>query len=505
LAGEFQPTGGWVGTRFWYYPDSVEVETDPGYEYARIASPQFMADAERSQGDFSTPEDFERFKQLMLSPAIRQNIDHLNAHFVEYAAAFPELRELGTVARLMGICCRLRRADVRAWLDSDALLSVDLPACQTETERTQMVATAGLTVAASATVTPRLVRDSLEVRSVGADLERTVAEVFPQTEQLAGFLCRAAGKREEDWPLFADRAGKLLSEAARTKVKVLIESKSDLKAFAEVVSEAADFLLPEEFRVLEQQIQERQGKLDDLEARIQASALRIEGGNATEASVSAHNRLVDEYNREATEVSASTRRFNSMAFGTRVVCEIGGGIDLGPDQFSIRPVARSPALDAFRSAAQVAGTDWTSFGEGPRWIRSASGSGVSAFKNDLPKSNWQLIAKSRDDGIAQEQVTDGQGQVVWVQRELAGNVWRDFARLADGTWRERHFDRQAQELRIAVCRPGGLTQCSVAKMESPNRITFRPVDRGGLVAPQGRPLWWQATSGAPSVAANGRL
>jgi hypothetical protein len=502
LAGDSRPGDRWIGTRLWYYPDSVEVESDLGYQYARIASPRFTADAERSRDDFPAPEAFERFKQTALSPAIRDNIKHLNEHYAEYAAAFRELQELSTVARLMGICCWLRRADARAWLDLDALLSVELPACETESERTQLVVTAGFKAAANTRATPQIVRDSLEIRSLGADLERTVAEVFPQTEQLAGFLCRAAGKAKEDGPLFADRARQLLHEAGNTKVKTLIKSKSDLEAFAETAGEAADFPLYEPFRALEEEIRERQKKLDDLETRIEASRRRIEGGNDTAVLVSAHNRLVDEYNREAEQTNAAIRRVEGAHIAARVIVEIGGGINLGPEQFSIRPVATSPELDAFRAVARVAGTEWTRAGEGPRWLRSASRSGVTAFKNELPKSTWEATGRSSEGGIAQDRLTGGRDQVVWVQREVAVGTWRDLAKLEDGTWRERYFDGRAQELRVAGYRSGELTGCTVAKMVGPNRIVFGKMEPRGLAAPKEPPVWWRATREAAAAPAN---
>jgi hypothetical protein len=346
------------------------------------------------------------------------------------------------------------------------------------------------------------VRDSLEIRSLGADLERTVAEVFPQTEELAGFLCRAAGKTKEGRPLFADRARQLLNVAGNTKVKTLIKSKSDLEAFAETVGEAADFPLPEPFRTLKEQIGERQKKLDDLKTRIEASRQRIEGGNSTAALVSAHNGLVDEYNREAEQANAAIRRVESMDFGTRMICEIGGGIDLGPEQFSIRPVAGSPALDAFRATSRVAGTDWTRVGEGPRWLRSASRSGVTAFRNELPKSMWEATGRSSEGGIAQEQLTSGQDLVVWVQREVAVGTWRDLAKLEDGTWRERYFDGQAQELREASYKSNRPVESIVAKRVGPDRVVFGKTEPRGLVPPKEPPVWWRATNGAAATAAN---
>ena len=109
-----------------------------------ITNPRFTADAERSRDDFASPEDFQRRKAVTLSPGIRQNIDDLNLFYAYYAHAFAELAELSTVARLMGICSWLLKAQP-AWLDLDELLSVELPPCETETERTQLMASTFMT------------------------------------------------------------------------------------------------------------------------------------------------------------------------------------------------------------------------------------------------------------------------------------------------------------------------------------------------------------------------
>ena len=102
--------GKWIGTRFWFYPDSIGIESDLNYQYAMITNPIFMADAERSRDDFASPEEFQKKKNTTLSPSIRRNIDHLNQNYLQYAQAFNELKELTTVARLMGICSWLYKA-----------------------------------------------------------------------------------------------------------------------------------------------------------------------------------------------------------------------------------------------------------------------------------------------------------------------------------------------------------------------------------------------------------
>ena len=134
---------GWIGTRYWFYPDSIEVEADAAMRYGRVARPRFTADAERSQEDFATPLEFEAKKRTALLPSIRECIDHVNSCYEDYEKAYREIRELTTVARLMGVCSWLKQADTRN-LDLDALLSLEVPPLRTERDRTQMISVAYL-------------------------------------------------------------------------------------------------------------------------------------------------------------------------------------------------------------------------------------------------------------------------------------------------------------------------------------------------------------------------
>jgi hypothetical protein len=46
IAGPFDAEfGQWIGTRFWFYPESIRIETDFDSRYARIANARFTADA----------------------------------------------------------------------------------------------------------------------------------------------------------------------------------------------------------------------------------------------------------------------------------------------------------------------------------------------------------------------------------------------------------------------------------------------------------------------------
>ncbi|MDO8806470.1 MAG: hypothetical protein Q7R35_18825 [Elusimicrobiota bacterium] len=58
----------WVKTRFWFYPDSIEVQTDKTKHFARIINPHFLAYAERSRDDFASSDEFEKNKKLCCCP-----------------------------------------------------------------------------------------------------------------------------------------------------------------------------------------------------------------------------------------------------------------------------------------------------------------------------------------------------------------------------------------------------------------------------------------------------
>ena len=77
---------GWQGTRFWYYPDSVEIEASLDYRQGAIAKAQFTADAERSREDFGSSVEFDQAKKARLSPSIRMNIEDLNRNYATYAS-----------------------------------------------------------------------------------------------------------------------------------------------------------------------------------------------------------------------------------------------------------------------------------------------------------------------------------------------------------------------------------------------------------------------------------
>ncbi|MDP2323501.1 MAG: hypothetical protein Q8N51_05670, partial [Gammaproteobacteria bacterium] len=112
--------------RYWFYPDSLRVVTDSGIGV--VSSPRFLADVERQDGPKS------------MSVGQRQSIDDLNRRYHMYSQAVPTYAELDHVGSLLALVYWLRetRADQR--VDLASLLSVELPAWQTERATDKLMA-----------------------------------------------------------------------------------------------------------------------------------------------------------------------------------------------------------------------------------------------------------------------------------------------------------------------------------------------------------------------------
>jgi hypothetical protein len=433
----------WIGTRFWFYPEAVEIESDPEYRAASIRKARFVADAERQRGDFGSPAEFERFKRQLLSPSIRASIDDLNVNYDRYAAVFPELRELESVARLLGICAWLKKAGSAA-LDLDALLSVELPPFSTPRARPQMITANWIVLPDSAARAPGVdaVRAHLVSHYLTSELDSPIVDFFPDAGGLAAFLgaceaeasaARGVGSSEER----VREAERILASRGREPVRRLVTKKTDLQAFSRIAAERRS---PARLYVLELEsgIAARRDEIVGLTRRIERISGEIEGRQRWMESTRArlaelestartgaafaeveydslvrvHNRTVD----EVTDLVAEGRelsRLHDLAIGSANalvtmgqsirashVLSIGGGINLGADDFRIR-VRSAPRGPSRRTRAQVAGAARDSAApqaRSPRVVaRLAASEGprpdtvLAAFANPIPRRTWQEI------------------------------------------------------------------------------------------------------------------
>ncbi len=85
---------------------------------------QFLADAERIDAE------------VILDPAVRSTIDHLNDKFEDYEKEENTFKELSTVGRIMALFNWLRENNIHERIELDDLLSVKIPAFSTP-ERTK--------------------------------------------------------------------------------------------------------------------------------------------------------------------------------------------------------------------------------------------------------------------------------------------------------------------------------------------------------------------------------
>lgn len=336
---------GWVKTRFWFYPDSIEVQTDPSKHFARIINPRFLADAERSRDDFGSSAEYEKKKKSLLLPAIQANIDDLNRNYTQYAQAFREFRELETVGRLMAICSWLFKVDPQG-LDLDALLSVKIPAVHTERERTQLIA--------ASTLNPE--KNRLDITYLTPELDKSISTYFNDTKDLAHFLSEKSGHED---------ASRIMNSRGHEAVRTLIHEQKDLQAFALFAGERKrpiDAIRLEISQMEEENkaLAEKRKELYTLQETIQNSPdMTLEPFNA---EVKAYQARTDRFNKRVADFNQNQRKI------TPLLVEVGGGIDLESESFKMSTVQNSPQLKSFKAVVMNTKTDWTDAQNGERWV-----------------------------------------------------------------------------------------------------------------------------------------
>ena len=372
---------GWVKTRFWFYPDSIEVQTDTTKHFAKIINPQFLADAERSRDDFNSSIEFEKKKKALLLPAIRENIADLNRNFSLYADAFLEFRELLTVGRLMAICSWLNKINSRQ-VDLDALLAVELPPISTERDRTQLIASTTLSDS-NVDKTVDNVKRNLIINYLSPDLDKTISGYFTDKNDLATFLALKSGNNQKAENYFSE-ASVILRNQGGKLVRSLIKNQAELQQFA-IFAGQKKMPLPsskQAYQIIDQEnkaITAKQGELTQLDLKLQNIKQKIENQELTgNENIQNYNLLVEDFNKQNKLLKERIEKFNQrvMIFnqeqkGTSMqLVEIGGGINLEAESFKISTVANSPQLNNFKTMAEKAKTTWTNINEDEKWITS---------------------------------------------------------------------------------------------------------------------------------------
>ena len=492
--GDFSGRGTWIGTRFWYYPDAIGVDADLNNEYAVITNPRFTADAERSREDFRSRDDFERMKRERLSPAIRESIDDLNANYPRYATAFPELQELCTVARLMGICSWLAKAKVN-WLDFDELLRVQLPACETEKERTQLMAA---TIAYGEGKHALSNAGNAQVVFLGDLLDKTVADYFPSPESVALYLQAGKEHASPPDPFSEAQAEGLFTKYRNKKVRDMIASKEQVQKL--VYYAASRVPKPKEaaFFTAKTALTAQRGKLERVSAQVeQAKRLRPAQENPNyNRWVDAYNTLIDQQEAERNKLNALVDLYNSQAgaMHTTMILEIGGGINLEPESFAVRSVRSSEKLDAFKGA--VSRSSPPSTNNVPKLSLINSRDALPMRVADTKRIGKAWIFSSPADGSSsassKTSAKADDGRAVWAVSTASGAAWRECVVNGKALITEKSYDGEKKELQVAKFAGKRLESLIVGTADSPRRITFHKSERHNVLPPQNPPAWYSS-------------
>lgn len=489
-SGTFDERAKWVGTRFWYYPESVEIEADLAYRSAIIKRAQFTADAERSRDDFATSQDFDQYKKTHLSPSIRENIRHLNEHYSDYAKVFPELKELSVVARLMGVCIWLKRANI-ANLDLDALLAVKLPAYQTPRQSRKLMAASVMINGGSATLGLPDVQQGACVRYLSNILDKRVEEVFSSDEKLAEYLSLLAGENPGVSKKFMRPARRFRDEHTGQTVRETIRTEADLRALAEYAASEVDCPASGSLAVLDADIKAMEKKAEVIKRELaRVDLLMSRGVNEHNSHVSEYNDLVMQQRRIVAELNAAIDRYNANVGSGRVVTEIGGGISMESDRFTVRSVRVSKEIEQIRSVTKASEGSIVEY-DGERWIKTRPYDAGSAERTSPLARGWrQGEGLGSTDSERHSAATDS-GERYWRLSKLAAPGWRDQLLMTGGRLRERLYTDGGRTLQVADWEQGELKSIIVGRFVADDQIIFELSSRRDLMQPESPPSWWE--------------
>lgn len=481
---------GWIGTRFWFYPDSIEVESDLEYKYASITKPQFLADAERSKDDFSSPDEFERKKKSTLLPAILKSITHLNNNYSEYENAYSELKELTIVARLMAICIWLQKAKAN-WVDLDSLLSVDLPPYRTEGDKLQMLTCSSLAYNTLDDIGDKFVMKNIKIHYLTPLLNKTLKEIFINPINFSKYLCIRNNEEENLAPKYMSEAKDFMSQNSDRKIFEILSDKEDLKAFLSFVSRKQSSI-PPSVAILINETEMNRAKLEELESKlekIKSDMNEITDRSIYNSSVDAYNRLIDQYERMRSRYNQDVMALKNSPNKTQTTMRINGGINLSPRNFKINKSASSPKLIEFKNITAKADFNWKSIGASGEWIRSGSLENPVQRKRTLPKINWIPKIRSSNEKEEKNYFESDSNRKYWFIRNEEG-LWRDYC-FDSPVSRERLFDKKENVLKVAEFKDGKVLTVIQGRLGSDNKIIFSKVERKDLYAPEGTPIWFK--------------
>lgn len=486
--GSYSRKSSWVGTRFWFYPESIQVETDFDGLFARIANAQFTADAERSRSDFVDMAQFETYKKSHLSPHIRRAIDDLNANYSRYASIFPELRELWVVGRLMGLMSWLNGVGNSA-VDLDGLLAVHLPAFSTDRWKTQLLTST--TVVQSDGIQGRM-HGKVVVTNLTPILDMTIKEHFKDQEKLAGFLATSRGGDEGGSQLWMAEAERILQDFGHNAVRTLIRNKEDLKALVSDASKHIEAPAPETVSIQKAALGRIKARILSLKNELnQLEPLMARSAETHNQFLGRYNEMVDEHNNLQKDYNFLLDQLNASNLISNYITEIGGGISLRPKEFSVRERVGSSLVSEMRTKSRSTKTKLPKIAPKGTWVRTRIGAAeIRNASMPLELKAGALPSKSMAKRILNEWELGASGKY-WQSREEGRASWRDQTKRIDGTQRERYYDPGKSSLDIIERGNSGSQNHIVGLWTSKDRIVFTKVFQQPIADPGSPPFWFQ--------------
>jgi hypothetical protein len=332
---------GWRGTRFWFYPDSIVVESNLDGSIAAIVSPRFTADAERSEEDMRKLGVEMKSAKVMLDPETRESIAEFNRDYDQLRGNFPELNELDTVGRIMGLFVWSKRSLSRNQLDWDALLGVELPAYSTPRDKYQLITASHLVESGEAPALSQKINRFAFTRMLSV---RFAEFRFSESEMVR----LREGSASRLWDVRRTTAGLWSGVDADKPIGELLNDKVLVQNFASVMSKR--FQKSPQMDALKARLDATKAEMARLDALITQGKAQLAAMNSAQFH-DEYNKLVDNVNetigarRNLTVVfNEAVDAYNASPQVTRSVVQVGGGISVRPESFSIRSEPASPAV-----------------------------------------------------------------------------------------------------------------------------------------------------------------
>lgn len=269
-----------MSMRYWFYPDSVLTVTNG--DIGLVKQCQFFADLERTD------------KIINKNIAAKETIEHLNTNFTQYQSAFPTLRELDNVARLMALVNWLKFSKINERIELDELLSVELPAHPTPINHNKVLVLSTISYPKNDNLTPAYIKKNIKQ--------------FYLTDLLPDSL-----KVDSDQDFF----------------DFSLAYHSNLKDGDKLPEKYASLYL--QHFSLATVMESQKEKINEIKAKIKNDNTKYMHNQL----IHEQNSLIHHYNNNVNRHSELVSQINNLHLSTTYIVSLSGGIDLNPDKFTV--------------------------------------------------------------------------------------------------------------------------------------------------------------------------